>query len=208
MGHHPTFFLPEILPGIRILKPNSKEALEQLQNEVEQILAPMGYELVALEHSTAGGRKITLYVDFLNNQSESRRVGLDDCLTVNRAVDELFETTPLVDGHYTLEVSSPGVERPLRKVSDYSRFSGKKVKLHTFRPLEKEESENAAYWEKNKKQKNFIGTLEGLAEDSSTASSNESKVKLNIDGQHVKIPLALISKAHLEIDFEIVERSQ
>src|SRR4051812_20061812 len=128
-------------------KPNSKEALDQLQGEVENIITPLGYEVVAMEHSTAGGRRITLYIDFLNNSDESRRIGLDDCVTVNRAIDDLLETTSLMEGHYTLEVSSPGVERPLRKAEDYSRFSGRKVRLHTFRPLEKTEAGNDAYWE-------------------------------------------------------------
>ncbi|MBI3555502.1 MAG: ribosome maturation factor RimP [Deltaproteobacteria bacterium] len=104
---------------------------------MENILTPLGYEVVALEQSVAGGRKLTLYIDFLNNEDESRRIGLQDCVEATKAVDELFETTELVTGNYTLDVSSPGVERPLRKAEDYNRFSGKKVKLHTFRPLEK-----------------------------------------------------------------------
>lgn len=172
-------------------KPNSKEALEHLQRDVENVLAPLGYEVVALEHSTAGGRKITLYIDYLNNKDESRRISLDDCITVNKAVDEMLETTTLIEGHYTLDVSSPGVERPLRKPEDYARFAGRKVRLHTFRPLEKGEAGNDAYWERNKKQKNFIGQLEGLASDG-------EKVKVNVDGQSVNVPLTLISKAHLE----------
>ncbi len=177
-------------------KPNSKQALDQLQRDVQNILTPLGYDVVALEQSVAGGRKLTLYIDFLNNEDESRHVGLQDCVSATKAVDELFELTELLSGNYTLEVSSPGVERPLRKAEDYNRFIGKKVKLHTFRPLEKGETENDAYWEKNQRQKNFIGRLEGLAAE---------KVRLNIDGQSVKVPLALISKAHLEIDFTTTE---
>lgn len=177
-----------------VRKPNSKQALEELQRDAENILTPLGYEVVALEQTLAGGRKLTLFIDFLNNTDEKRRISLDDCITVNKAVDELFETTTLLEGHYTLEVSSPGVERPLRKPDDFNRFAGRKVKLHTFRPLEKEESENAAYWEKNKKQKNFIGRLEGLEAD---------RVKIIIDGNSVCVPFALISKAHLELEFNI-----
>src|SRR4051812_2578785 len=184
-------------------KPNSKEALEQLHYEVESVLHPLGYDVVALEHTTAGGRRVALYIDFLNNNDESRRVGLDDCVTVNKAVDELFENTLLLDGHYTLEVSSPGVERPLRKAADYQRFAGRKVRLHTFRPLEKEESENEKYWEKNKKQKNFVGLLEGLL-----TGKEEPKVKVNVDGQSVAVPLSLISKAHLEFTLEEQARSK
>lgn len=186
-------------------KPNSKEALESLRQEAQNVLTPLGYEVVALEQSTTGGRRLTLFIDFLNNSDENRRISLDDCVTANRAVDELFETTSLLEGRYTLEVSSPGAERPLRKPEDYARFSGRKVKLHTFRPLEKEESENPGYWEKNKKQKNFIGRLEGLERDTRD-SQDITKIKLTIDGQQVKVPLALISKAHLEIDFNIKEQ--
>jgi ribosome maturation factor RimP len=180
------------------LKPNSKEALEQLQREVENILDPMGYEIVALEQSNAGkgsgGRTLTLFIDFKGNDDGARRIGLDDCVAVNRAVDEFFEATPLLEGRYNLEVSSPGVERPLRKPADYERFCGRKARLHTFRPLQKEEAENAAYWERNKKQKNFSGILEGL---------DAGKVKIAVDGQSVRVPLELISKAHLEAEFEV-----
>ncbi len=186
------------------VKANSKEALEQLQHEAENILAPLGYEVVALEQSTApksSGRTLTLYIDFLpaeNASEDGQHIGIDDCLTVNKAVDALFETTPLLDGTYNLDVSSPGVERPLRKAQDYSRFRGRKVRLHTFRPLEETETGNAAYWAKNRKQKNFVGRLEGL-------SSGGDKVKVSVDGVTVAVPLSLISKAHLEFtphDFE------
>jgi ribosome maturation factor RimP len=181
-------------------KPNSKPALEQLQRDAENILAPLGYEVVALEQQLTGGRKLILYIDFLNNsESKERRISLDDCVTVNRAVDELFETTPLLEGHYTLEVSSPGVERPLRKPTDFSRFAGNKVRLHTFRPLEKNEAENDEYWELHKKQKNFVGQLVGLTPDG-------NKVKVNVDGQTAAVPLELISKAHLEVDFAALEK--
>lgn len=181
-------------------KPNSKEALELLQRDTENLLAPLGYEVVALEQSSAGGRRIILYIDFLNNRDESRRVGLDDCVTVNKAVDELFETTLLLEGHYTLEVSSPGVERPLRKPEDYARFQGRKARLNTYRPLDKDEVENAAYWEAHKKQKHFVGQLEGLVGD--------YKVRLTVDGQLVAIPLTLISKAHLEIDESLIIKEE
>jgi ribosome maturation factor RimP len=198
VGLEPTFFLYNGEVVTVAVKANSKEALAELQRQVENLLAPLGYELVTLDRSTAGGTKITLFVDFLENAKTAeptRRIGLEDCIAVNRAVDELFEATPLLDGHYTLDVSSPGVERPLRKPGDYERFTGRKVRIHTFRPLEKEESGNAGYWEKNQRQKNFVGRLEGLF--SGTAS-----VKLSVDGQAVTIPLELVSKANLEFEAE------
>lgn len=178
------------------IKANSKEALQALQQEVETLIHPLGYEVVALELSTAGGRSLRLSIDYLENETlsdqlELKRIGLDDCVVVNRAVDELLENTPLLTGAYNLEVSSPGVERPLRKASDYKRFAGQKARIHTFRPLTAEELKNAPYWEKNKRQKNFLGVLQGLSEDG-------AMICLFIDKQPVTIPLDLVSKSHLE----------
>lgn len=169
--------------------PNSKEALDELQREVEGIIAPLGYELVALDHSGANGaRKITLFIDFLDQRPE--RISLDDCVAVNDAVDACFESTKLISGHFTLDVSSPGIERPLAKTSDYQRFAGESVKIHTIRSLDHLEIGNDSYWQLHQKQKNFSGKLQGLSEDG-------QNVKLTTDGQNITVPLSLITKAHL-----------
>lgn len=177
-------------------KANSKEALNELERIAQEIIFPLGYEVVAIENGQGpkgAGRTITLYIDFA--QENEQRIGLNDCMTVNQAVDELFETTPLLDGNYTLEVSSPGVERPLKKDKDFVKFSGKKVKINTFRPLEESEINNTEYLLKNSKQKNFSGILDGL-------TSDQKSVRLNVEGNAITIPLILISKAHLEFIFE------
>lgn len=177
-------------------KTNSKEAFELLRSQAEEIVSKLGYEVVALEQSqTPDGRSIILFIDFLENATLAtpvKGVSLEDCLTVNSAVDELFETTTLIDGTFSLEVSSPGVERPLRKPQDFIRFRGRKARLHTFRSLDATEVENEVHWNKNQKQKNFIGTLEGMTEN--------NKVKMMIDGQLVCVALDLISKANLEFE--------
>lgn len=176
--------------------PRKQSSLEQLQAQIESVIAPLGYEVVALEMSAGGGRTLRLYIDFLENallseQSELKRVSLDDCVVVNRALDELLETTPLIEGAYNLEVSSPGVERPLRKEKDFRRFAGQKVRISTFRSLTADELANPAYWDKNKRQKNFLGILCGLSE-------NSQDIQLSIDGQTIKIPRDLVAKSHLE----------
>ncbi len=168
-------------------KPNSKEALERLLQLTQEIITPLGYEAVALDQNTHGGRTLTLYIDFLEVQNS--KISLDDCIKVNAAVDELFENTTLVDGNFNLEVSSPGVERPLRKTTDFSKFTGKKVRIHTFRSLSAEELENTSYWETHTKQKNFVGTLLGFS---------NNKVRLEIDGAEIGVPFELVSKANLE----------
>ncbi len=177
-------------------KANSKEALNELERITQEIIAPLGYEVVTIENGQGpkgAGRTITLYIDFANESDQ--RVGLNDCMTVNKAVDELFETTPLLDGNYTLEVSSPGVERPLKKEKDFLKFVGKKMRANTFRPLESQELNNEQYFTLNPKQKNFSGTIVGLSDD-------QKSLKLKVDKFEITIPLLLISKAHLEFIFD------
>lgn len=178
------------------IKANSKAALDLLEEQVRSMVEPMGYDVVALEQTSGparSGRTLVLYIDFPQDSEdrEAQHISLDDCTKVNTAIDELFESTQLIDGAFTLEVSSPGVERPLRRPMDYDRFRGKKARLHTFRPLEVREIENENYWTKNQKQKNFVGILKGL-------SSGHDKVQMEIDGNLVAVPLQLVSKAHLE----------
>ncbi|MGE4234319.1 MAG: ribosome maturation factor RimP [Bacteriovoracia bacterium] len=180
-------------------KPNSKEALELLEQQAQSTIEPMGYEVVSLEmNNSPAGRTLTLFIDFLNpsndNQldsvdSENKKfIGLDDCIAVNKVVDGLFEATPLLAGPYHLEVSSPGLERPLRKPKDFERYCGRKIKVHLFRPLETDASSD----EFKVRQKNYTGQL---------VSYTDEKISLNIDqggvSGAIEIPLKLITKAHL-----------
>ncbi len=181
------------------IKPNSKEALELLSNEVEQIISPLSYEAVAMELVTAGTRTLRLFIDFTSNRKaepgQERRIGLNDCITVNDAVDQHLEQTPLLTGSYNLEVSSPGLDRPLRKTEDYIRFKGRRVRVGTYRPLTAEELGDGTYWEKNKKQKNFIGELRGVSTEGTDVIVKPEGYKSDVG---VRIPLSLVSKAHLE----------
>lgn len=184
-----------------ITRPNTKESLENLQREIEHQIAPLGYEVVSLEQSNNPhqGRVITLYIDFLSPEN-GQRISLEDCIRVNQQIDALFEQTTLIDGRYHLEVSSPGIERPLRKPADFTRFQGNKVRIHTYRALDEKELENKGYWEKNKKQKNFSGILDGLHE-----TQDGSKIRLIYpDGSCIFIPMLLVSKAHLEYVEELI----
>ena len=120
------------------------------------------------------------------------------------------------EGGYELEVSSPGIDRPLRTERDFEKFRGREIRVHTFRPLTAEETSNPVYQAKNPKQKNFLGTLKGIQE-------GKVRIALNLTGGHdktqkkkkpssevtnsaeeVAIPLPLISKANLEPTFDAV----
>jgi ribosome maturation factor RimP len=184
------------------IKANSREALSQIERDLSSLIHSLGYEIVAVELLTAGVRTLRVYIDFLNNGSDfhtMKRISLEDCMAVNRAIDPYLDETTLIDGTYNLEVSSPGVERPLKKDADFARFAGNRVRVGTFRPLTGVELNNETYWVKNKKQKNFIGELLGLTVDGGAIRLIPEGYKpANGGPAEVTIPMDLVAKANLD----------
>ncbi len=105
-------------------------------------------------------------------------VTIDDCAQVSRELGTVLDVRELIPNPYVLEVSSPGLTRPLKKAEDFQKFRNHLVKIKTFEPLEG--------------RKNFKGTLLGLEGD---------LVRVVVDGQDYEIPLKSIAKANLEIEF-------
>jgi ribosome maturation factor RimP len=179
--------------------------IQTLIQGISTLISPLGYEVVHLEAQTQRGRVLRLFIDF--KEGAGKTIGIEDCATVSRAIDEpldqLVDQTGVFSGaSYELEVSSPGIDRPLRTPRDYERFTGKNVRVHVFRPLTAEEIGNTAFQAKNPKQKNFVGILEGRE-----GSPGEDKIRIALDPASgpagtVTIPLALVSKANLEPQFE------
>ena len=190
-----------------------------LLNAICVLIAPLGYEVIYLEAQTHRQKVLRIYIDHLVPGAK-KGIGIEDCARVSRALDEPLELLPEVEavfkGSYELEVSSPGVDRPLRRLKDFERFSGQEARIHTFRPLTVDEIGNSGYQSRNPKQKNFVGTLKGLqdnkillavsANDGASKSSKKGKgTKAQPDtnsAEVVMIPLPLISKANLEPKFE------
>lgn len=172
------------------------EAKQILESKVSEILKDLGYELVACEVLPTGRKTLRVFID---RAGESAPIGIEDCVAVTRALDEPLESIPelekLFEGPYELEVSSPGVDRPLRGEKDYVRFQGKLIRVHVFRPLTAGEIENPDYQQKNPKQKNFIGTLEGVCGSKLVLAVKDIQTQ-------VLIPFPLIAKANLEPVFE------
>src|SRR5512136_2488935 len=89
----------------------------------------LGLELVEVEYRQEGGRMVLrIYVDRVGG------VTLDDCAKVSRELDDILDAEDFIRGKYTLEVSSPGLNRQLKKASDFERFVGRLVKIRTFEP--------------------------------------------------------------------------
>jgi ribosome maturation factor RimP len=150
---------------------DKEDILNNIRGIADSICESEGIELVHLEyHRESGGVILRVYID------KPGGVTLDNCTGVSRQLNDLldihFEELP----PYTLEVSSPGLDRPLVKKGDYEKFKGKTAKVTTKKPLNG--------------QKNFMGVLSGVTGDF---------LKLAIDEKTVKIPLDDILKGRLTV---------
>lgn len=171
-----------------------------LANRLEDKIAPevkrLGYELLDLEflpRTNLGGAVIRLFIE----SPEGKGISFQDCVAVDHGLDPLFESPDfeeLLSETFTLEVSSPGLDRPLKKPTDFQKFVGKRAQIRTFRPLTENEMGNGKYFEHHQKQKNFFGILHGYIGDS---------VELETDNMRFKIPYSLITKANLDISSQL-----
>lgn len=144
-----------------------------IQDLVEPVLIPLGYELVDLQYGREGGRYILrLFID------RPEGIGLDDCEKASRAVGEILDREDPIPNSYYLEVSSPGLERPLKKEGDFKRFTGRRVKLRTFAPIDG--------------QRHFQGRLIGY-------QGGAVRIELP-EGQQLTIPLEQVATARLVFD--------
>ncbi len=110
-------------------------ALEAI-GEVERIVGPpiegLGYDLVRVRLSGAS----TPTLQIMAERRDRREMSVDDCAEISRLVSALLDVEDPIAGSYTLEVSSPGLDRPLVRAEDYERFAGREVRIETRRPLE------------------------------------------------------------------------
>ena len=160
---------------------------EEIVEKVRKIAAPLaageGLELVDVELGGAGGRTtLRLYID------RDGGVSLDDCSSVSRALSAALDVEDPIQGAYDLEVSSPGLDRPLRTPEHFRKYAGEKVRVKAFGPIP--ELEN---------RKTFVGTLRGF---------DEGRALVDIDGKVFPVPLAQIAKAHVEASVEDLKVSE
>jgi ribosome maturation factor RimP len=149
------------------------EILDRVRTMAREILEFAGMELVHLEMKREpGGLLLRLYID------RDGGVTLDDCARVSRQLSVQLDVEDPIEGRYTLEVSSPGLDRPLLSDRDFARFAGRQIRLSTLVPLEG--------------RRNFQGRLDGLVDGS---------VRMTLEGGHrVDIPRDQVAKARLEIE--------
>ncbi len=159
-----------------------------LENLVAPVCEAQGVELVDVTlQPEQGGPVLRVLIDVPNAETlpegAAGRVTLDDCTRVSRALSSLLDddaNSGLLPNRYRLEVSSPGIERPLVKAKDFERFSGRKARVQTKRPVSE--------------RKVFTGTLVGLRDGQVVLLRDEA-------GTDFDIPLSEIVKAHLVFEF-------
>ncbi|BAE84310.1 ribosome maturation factor RimP [Desulfitobacterium hafniense] len=150
---------------------------ESIMEQVEAIIAPViteqGLELVDVEYVKEGAHwYLRIYID------KEGGVDIDDCTNVSHLVSEVLDKHDPIAQAYMLEVSSPGLERPLKKDEDFERFTGKLVRVLT----------KEAY----QGYKEFTGYLVGLIEDD---------IVLEYEKEKMAIPRAIVDKANLTFEF-------
>jgi ribosome maturation factor RimP len=154
-----------------------------LQSRLEALIGPsldaMGYDLVRVQ--LQGNQRLTLQI--MADRKDGAAMGVEDCVGISRSLSALLDVEDPISGAYTLEVSSPGVDRPLTRAKDFVQWSGFEAKLESAQPIEG--------------RKRFRGRLVGLDE------AGES-VRLVVETGEVAIPLADVRGAKLVLTDELI----
>ena len=135
---------------------------ETYEKKTEELLLPMmeenGFELVDVEYVKEGGSwYLRAYID------KPGGIAINDCEVISRALSDKLDEEDFIEDSYILEVSSPGLGRPLKKEKDFQRNLGEEVEVRTFRAIEG--------------QKEFTGVLKAYDKESVTIELEETEMK-------------------------------
>ena len=156
--------------------------LEQVREAASRVAASYGLDIYDVELKREGGQQVLRVV--LDrpgpNRTAEESVSLEDCARVSEELSAILDVEDIVPAdRYTLEVSSPGLDRPLRHAEDYRRFAGRRAKVVLSEPVERQTA--------------FAGRILGV-EGHDVLFESEG-------GKHVHLPLRLITRAHLDVEF-------
>jgi|TARA_B110000444_G_scaffold195544_1_gene186061 ribosome maturation factor RimP len=144
--------------------------LDDLETLIEKLVTQLGYELVDFE-TVNGGQILRIYID------KGDLIDIEDCTKVSNHVNNVLSVETDYD-YERLEVSSPGLDRVIKKLNDFDRFKGQKIKIKTRFAIEN--------------RKNFKGTLSGIKGES---------IMIEVDNESLLIDFENIDKARLDPDY-------
>jgi ribosome maturation factor RimP len=152
----------------------SETSTMNLARRIEEIVTPtveaLGFRVVRVQVFGQGAARLQLMIE----RADGRPIEVDDCANVSRAISVLLDVEDPIAGAYTLEVSSPGIDRPLVRIGDFQRFAGREARLETLRPIDG--------------RRRFRGRLKGVEGD---------LVRLAVEGADVVVPYGDIQRAKL-----------
>jgi ribosome maturation factor RimP len=153
---------------------------QSLTEAIAERMAGLGFELVELERAGSRARPVLRVRADRADAAAGETITVDDCARISRALEEYLDGLPTMPATYVLEVSSPGVERPLVRGHDFERFAGREVALRGYAPLAG-------------RSRRLEGELLGLAEG---ADGEVVRLRLN-DGEEIEVARDEIARAHL-----------
>ncbi len=157
--------------------PSDRDLQHRIRDLLEDVVEAQGCELVAVVLTRIGGRRVLrLHID------RPGGVGLEACRRVSLAVSPLLDVHDPIPGTYDLEVSSPGMERPLQRAVDFQRFAGYRVRMRL------EPGSGSA---------RLAGVLRGIDGDAVLVETGDALQR---------VPLAAVARAHLVLDFDAYRR--
>jgi ribosome maturation factor RimP len=152
---------------------------EKIDTLIRPVVKDMGYDIVQISFDNN-------ILEILSENPEDGRIGLDECADVSRAISKKLEENEIIDGAYRLEVSSPGIDRPLTRLEDFQKYRGFDTKIELNAPNEDG-------------QKRFRGIVEGL---------EGHHIIFKTEDGTMKIEFASLSKAKLVMNEELMDASR
>lgn len=174
MGHRPTFYLPTRTNVV------SMQDVASIESLVGPSLESMGYAVVRVRLFDGKQRRLQIMAE----RADGAAMTVDDCAVLSRTISALLDVEDPIPGPYLLEVSSPGLDRPLVRREDFARFAGYEARIETARPLDG--------------RRRFRGALRGVEGEN---------VLIEVGGEAMAIAIDDIAAAKLVITDALIEAS-
>ncbi len=161
------------------------DPIERIRGIAERVARSHGLEIFEVQlRREAIGQVLRIVIDSPapgdgSPQPLEDGIGIQDCQRISEDVSAILDVEDVIDQRYTLEVSSPGLDRPLRGAGDYRRFAGRKAKVVLSEPVDG--------------QMHYKGRLKGVDQDAVLLDDEQ--------GRPHRVPLAVIARARLEVEF-------
>lgn len=162
-------------------KGDEMDTVETIKNAIEPALTDMGYELVRISVIGAETKTVQIMVE----RADRKDMTVDDCEEISHTASALLDVADPFKGRWMLEVSSPGIDRPLVKPADYDRFKGEEAKVELTSDIDG--------------RKRFKGILKGI---------QGTKITMDFEGQEIAFDFADVAKAKLTFKDETLDNKK